>query len=211
VSFATRLLSANPGAQVSSALSGSLTTPGAKGAFVPDPASSFDALSTVIVPSGGLSTITFAGIPQTGYSNLQIRYFSRSSVNNGNLAIRVGNGSLDSSSNYAYHRFYGEGSGTGGADASSSITKGLIGTTAFSTSPANVFAGGIIDILDYASSTKTKTIRWVMGRDENGSGGIQYGSVLWNNTNPINTIGFLEWNGSYTFDENTEFALYGVR
>jgi len=35
VSLATRLLSANPGAQVSTALTGSLTTQGAKGAFAP--------------------------------------------------------------------------------------------------------------------------------------------------------------------------------
>ena len=33
----------------------------------------YDALATVTVPSGGLSSITFAGIPTTGYSHLQIR------------------------------------------------------------------------------------------------------------------------------------------
>jgi hypothetical protein len=33
----------------------------------------YDALGTVTVPSGGLSSVTFAGIPQTGYSHLQVR------------------------------------------------------------------------------------------------------------------------------------------
>lgn len=37
MSLATRLLSANPGAQVTTALTGSLTTPGAKGAFIDIP------------------------------------------------------------------------------------------------------------------------------------------------------------------------------
>jgi hypothetical protein len=78
VSFATRLLSANPGAQVSSALSGSLTTPGAKGAFVPLNLGSYDALGTVTVGVGGLSSITFSGIPQNGYSHFILDYTNTS-------------------------------------------------------------------------------------------------------------------------------------
>ena len=40
---------------------------------------SYDALATVTVPSGGVSSITFSAIPQTGYSHLQLRTMVRSS------------------------------------------------------------------------------------------------------------------------------------
>jgi hypothetical protein len=170
---------------------------------------SYESIATVTVGSGGSSTIDFTSISNT-YTHLQIRYISRSSLNNGNLAIRVGNGSLDTGSNYAYHRIYGDGSGTG-ADSNSSLTKGLIGTTAYSSITSNVFGIGIIDILDYKNVNKTKTIRWLMGFDANGSGNVQYGSVLWNSTSAINTIGFLDWNGNYNFNQYSSFALYGVK
>ena len=39
---------------------------------------SYDALAVYTVPSGGASSITFAGIPQSGYQHLQLRMFAKS-------------------------------------------------------------------------------------------------------------------------------------
>lgn len=69
MSLATRLLNANPGAQVSNALSGSLTTPGAKGAFVLP--GNYELITTYTL-TGTSTAINFNSIPQT-YKHLEIR------------------------------------------------------------------------------------------------------------------------------------------
>jgi len=48
-----------------------------------------DALATVTVPSGGVSSITFSALPQTGYSHLQLRSFilSSSTASSGTLLL----------------------------------------------------------------------------------------------------------------------------
>ena len=215
MSFATRLLLANPGAQVSSALAGSLTTPGAKGAARPEIVGAFDALSTVVVPSGGLSSVTFSGFPQTGYTNLQIRYMVKStrtsSVPLDELNLRM-NG--DSNGNYAQHCLFGNGSA---ANANSltgqnniELGSGFIGDN----ETGSQFGVGVVDILDYASSSKTKVVRMLGGVDMNGvvlsyGGRVGLGSGLWNNTSPITSLTFYAENGNLV--QYSSFALYGVK
>ena len=81
----------------------------------------FQSIATVIVPSGGQSTITFTNIPQT-YAHLELRISARMNRADyaDNIAVRVGNGSADTT-NYSWHEFRGDGSGlgsTGEANAS---------------------------------------------------------------------------------------------
>jgi hypothetical protein len=208
VSFATRLLFANPGAQVSSALSGALTTPGAKGAASPDIASAYDALATIIAPSGGLSTVSFTGIPQTGYSHLQLRVFARNNTGGGTAhdtaQIRMNN---DSGSNYNHHVFYG--SSSVGSYAWGAGTGGYAWEVAQSASRANTFAINIIDIIDYAATNKAKVWRSLTGLDMNDTGGnFSFISGVWLNNSAINRIDFIL---PQTAAENTQFALYGVK
>ena len=56
------------------------------------PVGAYDALATVTVGSGGVSSITFAGIP-TGYKHLQIRQIAKSTNTGGYILLRPNNDS----------------------------------------------------------------------------------------------------------------------
>ena len=163
---------------------------------------SYDALATVTVPSGGASSIVFSAIPQTGYKHLQIR--SMSIFINARMDITF-NG--DTGSNYSYHLVQGAGASAyaEGAGSTGSIRIWPNGN-ASSTSYPNL---AIIDVLDYATSTKNKTARILNGFDQNGSGIISLNSGSWYNTNAINSITIAPNTGS--FGQYSQFSLYGVK
>ena len=152
----------------------------------------YDALSTVTVPSGGLSSITFAGIPQTGYTHLQIRAFvktNRSTYGRDEFFLRFNDDST--SSNYSWHTLYGDG-GTAAAYAAptesyidAGYISGGVGTS--------MFGAAVVDILDYKNPSKYKTTRSLTGHDHNGAiAGIHaivnLNSGLWKSTSAINSI-----------------------
>ena len=105
----------------------------------------YDALATVTVPAGGVASITFAGIPQTGYTHLQMRSFvlSSSTASSATMTINGTNG--------VSH--YLSGNGTV-ASAASDLTKMFFPLVQGSTTSG---FGGVTDFLDYANTTKNKT------------------------------------------------------
>lgn len=172
------------------------------------PVGSYDALGTVTVPSGGLASITFAGIPQTGYSHLQVRLIARSTYNTGaSSAVNMRLNGNSTSSSYSVHLLDGNGSGAPGPyGASSDFPQGSISNA---TAGGGIFGVNVFDILDYSSTSKNKTIRNLGGNDNNGSGAIRYGSGAFYDTNPITSITFVTNSGDLT--EHSSFALYGVK
>jgi hypothetical protein len=191
-----------------SAASNSITTPVA---FTPEGA--YDSLATVTVPSGGVASITFAGIPIT-YKHLQIRTISRNTAGaNGYYAqFRVGNGSVDSGSNYAGHYLAGNGAGTAAGAYTTQTYGRLFGNVGGPTSNNTGF-GAVADFLDYSNTNKYKTMRILQGADDNGSGEIGLNSALWQSTSAINTITIYAFSqgSASTFAEYSSFALYGCK
>lgn len=167
------------------------------------PVGSYDALASITVPSGGLASVTFAGVP-TGYRHLQIRGIAFTTSSGSSYRMRM-NG--DTTANYAAHFLLGEGSGTPSGGAVTSATSTFIGTSPESTTFPGAF---ICDILDYASNNKNKVTRSLGGGDMNGVGGysVLYSS-LWLNTSPISTLTLFPGSGS--FQQFSSFALYGVK
>jgi hypothetical protein len=171
--------------------------------------SSYDALATVIVPSGGLSLINFAGIP-AGYKHLQIRYISRITstgyVTGGSVYMRFNN---DTSNNYSFHSLRGNGSSATSVGQTSTGNNVMYvhGNTGSGSSNTLIYGTAIIDILDYASNTKNKVISVIGAEEANGSGIIDLDSGAWYSTSPITSIQLT--NG--TFTPNSHFALYGVK
>jgi hypothetical protein len=167
----------------------------------------YDALATVTVPSGGASSITFSAIPQTGYSHLQIRGITNNTSGGFSLDTVIINGNT---SNYSDHYLYGDGSSAsagangGGGTASYAILTGGTST------PSNVFAGFIMDVLDYKNSNKNKVFKCLSGMDANGSGYIWFQSgANYTNTNPVTSLTFTPSSGN--FAQYTQFSLYGIR
>jgi hypothetical protein len=166
------------------------------------PFGAYDALATVTSPAA--TTLTFSGIP-TGYKHLQIRGIANNGEASGwnNQQIRF-NG--DTGSNYAYHNLYGNGTSVAAGSALSVSSLNDI----FRVPPTGNFGAFIIDILDYSSVTKAKTIRVLTGGDTGSNGWIGLHSGLWYKTpEAIHSITFNSSVGN--FGTNSQFALYGVK
>jgi len=168
---------------------------------------SYESIATVSIGSGGAATATFSSIPST-YKHLQVRLITRNDRTNtlDGLYMRFNS---DSGTNYSDHFLRGSGSAVdANADVSSAYM--LMGTVPASSATASVFAGGVIDVLDYADSNKYKTVRNLLGYDANGSGYVGLFSGNWRSTSAVTSITLGSTNGS-GFLQYSSFALYGIK
>jgi hypothetical protein len=177
-----------------------------------EPTGSYDALASYTVPSGGVSTITFAGLPTGGqYQHLQIRAILKTVVNANSDGSGIWRVNGDSGANYSYHELKGNGSSASSAGAASLSSFTLGFQTGSSGTAGNAFAAYIFDILDYAATNKNKTVRHLDGYDLNGTeGSIWLQSNAWYNaTSPINSITFS--NTTNNFAQYSQISVYGIR
>jgi hypothetical protein len=172
------------------------------------PAGAYESIATVTVGSGGAASVTFSSIAST-YTHLQVRAITRSTSGNFNDMLVTANS--DSGSNYSWHRILADGS-TVTAGATASTTAITIGVNSSPTQTAGVFAANIIDILDYASTSKNKTFRALTGVDNNGSGYvIPYSGAWYNSSTAISSLVFTPQSGAGNFAQYSSFALYGIK
>lgn len=165
----------------------------------------FESIATVNVTSN-TSTITFSSIPST-YKHLQIRYLIADSVTAGNLIYTRFNN--DSGSNYTGHLLYGNGtSASAGMSGGTSQTQWQNWSTP--NSGTSNPAAGIIDIHDYASTSKNKTARHIYGIPDSPNQYMVLQSGLWMSTSAINRIDFALFGGGQ-FGSGVKFALYGIK
>lgn len=157
--------------------------------------------------TGSSGTITFSSIPST-YQHLQIRGIFRSDVGAqiANLGVQLNN-----VGGAPYARHYIEGSGSGLiSQPNTAQTAMVIGPAAAGSLAANIVSPWIIDIHDYASSTKSKVIRNFGGYDANGSGQLYLSSGLLPATTAITSVALYLTGGS-NFTTATQVALYGIK
>ena len=167
---------------------------------------SYESIATTTVGSGGSSTVTFSSIP-SGFEHLQIRAIARLSqaTTDENALIRFNS---DTSSNYNSHYLFGDGNSAAAGGGASSTTMLAFRLTG-SSSGANIFGVGVMDILDYDNTNKNKVARTITGHDQNGSGFVFYWSGLWRSTNAITSIDITTTSSSFV--EYSQFALYGIK
>jgi hypothetical protein len=178
-------------------------------AFIP---TDFESIAT-IVGNASASTITFSSIPST-YKHLQIRFISRrnsgGNAGNNSLYLRF-NGS--SSLIYTSHKLVGNGTtATAASDGVDASEMYLPNATAGSAQTAGVMSVGIIDIHDYASTTKNKTVRNITGNDSNGvnTGYISLSSGLYKATTAVTSISLVDAS-AIAFATSSVFSLYGIK
>lgn len=174
-------------------------------AYIPP---AFESIATA-TGTGSSGTITFSSIPST-YKHLQIRYIGRSDevATVRNLNIRL-NG--DTGTNYVYHNLTGDGT-TATAAGVTAVAQMLVRPIPAASASANIMGAGIIDIHDYASTTKNKTVRTFVGADANTASTdwkVSLFSGLWLNTAAITSISLIAQSGNFTTDST--FALYGIK
>ena len=168
---------------------------------------SFESIATA-TGNGSSGTVTFSSIPTT-YQHLQIRVTARDTVTgttNEDIRLRFNN---ITTSSYTRHNLSGDGASAtaGGSTATTYLDIYQVVPKAGTT--ANIFGGVIIDIHDYISASKNKTVRAFGGADLNGSGNIGLHSGLFINTTAINRIDLIS-NGT-AFSTNSVFSLYGIK
>jgi len=181
------------------------------GMFVPaGAAGAFESIASAS-GTGSSGTITFSSIPQT-YSSLHLRAITRQSTGTtgyGNFYIRLSTGGF--TAEYANHYLQGNGSAASAVGSSGNTIIGNI-KCADNGAAAGTMGVLLIDLHDYTSTTRNKTLRMVNAfEDNNVSGGaaIQLASALRVNTAAVDTLTFVLHSGSWT--TNTTFALYGIK
>ena len=167
--------------------------------------SSFESIATA-TGTGSSGTISFTSIPST-YSHLQVRILGRGTVASvTQTAVLTLNN--DTAANYANHGIIGDGAtvqATGNASASNIARIYSVGNNA----TADIMSVGIIDIHDYASTSKYKTVRIFTGDDRNGAGRTALSSGLWQSTTAVNRLDIITASANWT--TTTTFALYGIK
>jgi hypothetical protein len=133
----------------------------------------------------------------------------RTSAAFGDYEMSINN---DTSAVYSLHLL----SGNGSSASSSATTTGTgLGYWSFSRLAGNTIAYlmgvAVIDILDYADTTKNKVVRNLCGVDTNGSGEINFSSGAYLSTSAITSIQFAPGFDSTNFIAPSQFALYGIR
>ena len=180
----------------------------------------FSSITTVTVGSGGTSSVTFSSIPST-YTHLQIRYISRGlgSANNDTYDIIQFTFNGVAGTSYAWHEMAIDGNTSGAVMAQSGSSAAYVRSwSAGNLSVSGNYGAGVVDILDYANTSKNKTVRMLSGFDNNGNLGgnplkyYRYGSAsansgLYLSTNAITSITI---NGIGNLDQYSSFALYGI-
>jgi len=172
---------------------------------------SYESIATVTIGSGGSATATFSSIPGT-YKHLQIRSIARSA----NAALSediVAVFNSDTGSNYTNHLLVGNGSTAAAYSGTSQTYVKSVTYAAGATASANIFGGGIMDILDYTNTNKYTTTRALIGMDLNSASTtaqLQFFSALWLNTSAITNITIKCATGA-NISEYSSFALYGIK
>lgn len=186
---------------------GTLAT-GALSVGAPIALGSYESITTVSVGSGGTSSIDFTslGTYSSTYKHLQIRGIYRQTDTDNAPYINMTFNS-DTGNNYASHALTGTGS-SATAQAYTSAPAMYVQTVASDFYGSGIYGALVIDILDAFSSSKYKTVRSLVGADNNGGGYIRLNSGLWQNTNSITSISFTPSGGS--IKQYTTFALYGI-
>ena len=176
-----------------------------------EPSGAYDSLWSTTVASGGVSSITISGIPQT-YKHLQLRVIATSNRGGSNeqdyFRVRFNS---DTGTNYSAHVLEGYGTGIGTlATTSTASPYTFIGGGDIA--GTNVFGAAVVDILDYANTNKYKTTRALSGIETNSTAGRMWlSSSSWRNTAAISTITIDSVYGATSIKQYSSFALYGIK
>jgi hypothetical protein len=163
----------------------------------------YESIATINFGSAA-AAFDFTSIPQT-FTHLEIRFMAYSTLaaSLDNLAMYANN---DTSNIYSTHSVYGSGSSAsayGGASQPRIYLPSLL-----SANTTAQYTVGVIQILDYTSTSKFKTTRTLHGFDANGSGYVGLSSGSFQSTGAITRF---SGGTSANIAAGSRFALYGIK
>jgi hypothetical protein len=170
------------------------------------PINTYDALRTTVVGTATPS-VTFDLSSVSGYTDLIVIVSARSVFSATQVAgfVRVGNGSIDTGSNYSRTRLLGNGS-TATSARGTNLTAISWDSIPGATSAAGTFGTTIIQIMNYSNTTTNKTIL-IRSNDTNNFLAATVG--LWRSTSAINQVE-IYGDGGANLAVGTTISLYGI-
>jgi hypothetical protein len=173
-------------------------------------ATTYEAIATVTVGSGGAANITFSSIPAT-YTDLLVKISSRCDYGEIDQAVFVRfNG--DSAANYSIRELLGNGSVGVSSLSWSSQTFIFAFQGAAQNATSNTFGNIEMYIPNYAGSTN-KSVSVDGVTETNASSGTNrlnsLSASLWSNTSAITSIALTSQNGSFV--QYSTATLYGIK
>jgi hypothetical protein len=154
------------------------------------------------------ASVTFANIPQSGYTDLKVVMSARSSYSSGEGILMQFNGS--SGANYFYRQLYGTGSSAGSYTPGSGQTSCLVASMGGTNYTASTFNSVEIYIPNYTSSNnKSFSVDSVAENNSATVNQLDLIAGLWSQTAAITSITFTSYNAA-NFVANSTFSLYGL-
>lgn len=157
-------------------------------------AGSYHSIQTVTVGASAATSIDFTSIPST-YKHLQLRGMYKQNATTDWIAMSVNGAAIS-----FRHLFWGTGGPTISVYSDSANQYLRLGTG---------FSSFILDVYDYASANKHKTLKATSGFSNNSSdGSVGVTSNRYPSNTAISSLSFLNTNGN--FQQYSTIALYGI-
>lgn len=167
--------------------------------------SEMELISTTLM-TGNTANVQMQAIPQ-GYKHLQLRYTLRDSGAFASRGVFMEfNGNTVGGSN-SQHQLKGNGSSVS-SSANTNYSRFDWGEIPAANGTSNSFGVGIIDILDYTSTSKNKTVRVFHGMHQSDVFQVNLYSAMWNSTSAINWITMYTNNSMVA---GSRVSLYGIK
>lgn len=168
-------------------------------------ANTFTKIASIAVGAGGASSVTFSGIPQTGYTDLLVKVSARSTaaITRDQLNMQF-NGS---SANRFQIFTYGIPSVVNGSGSDTNFVGGYFSGGA---SASNTFGSNEIYIPGYTSSISKSYSADGVSETNIPDNGLMFVAGLWSNTAAITSITFTPYSAS-NFVQYTTATLYGIK
>jgi hypothetical protein len=155
--------------------------------------------------NGSSGTIDFSSIP-ADYKHLQLRWTARNTGNPSSgyqwIYLRFND---QASSIYRSHYLQGQTTGLSSQASNSATEINLRDSMGLSNDTTGAVHAGVLDILDYVSTTKNTTIRAIYGKESN----LKVFSGFMNNQAAVTKISLIAGVGAYS--TISRFSLYGIR
>lgn len=166
-------------------------------------ATTYKAIATVTVGSGGASSIDFTSIPAT-YTDLVVKISARTNWSNSVNADGINIQPNSSTSSRTNKRLYGSGSAAG----SDSNTNPIAATNASCT--ASTFGNAEFYIPNYAGSNNKSLSADGVSETNATTTYAGLAAFLWSNTSAITSLKLVPENGT-SFDQYSTATLYGIK
>lgn len=171
-------------------------------------ATTYEAIATVTVGSGGTSTITFTSIPQT-YTDLVVKGSTRLSA--GDAGVQLVARFNGSTSGYSRRSLEGNGA-SASSNSGSSETYMRFAYAEESTNTANTFNNFELYIPNYTSSNNKSTSSDNVTENNGTTAYSALHAGLWSNTSAITSISIFDISSTQAnFVQYSTATLYGIK